>query len=294
VGEWLYPGHVTSGIDANPYIKLRYITRAKKVIDAASEAQPQRRFLHPTYSEKMSTLAQKNGMRSATVKVGLRVWFMAGVVTIRVTTFLLVAACGALCQESPMSSSLPDAPSALVAGRTETFKGPAEEAIPRFAVDSNRGVTRESGLANIARHRYPTFIVLRNDAVQKESNDFFGKYLYPSLLRRNLNYRPSSSSSLVGRAVYAASRIFVTRDESGKGRVNTSYFLGVLSSAAIRTAYRPYWARSASAPFSDFGSTVGNDAGMNLLHEFRPGLQQLMKAHAPKFVSRIEERIGHN
>jgi hypothetical protein len=218
---------------------------------------------------------------------------MAGVVTIRVTTFLLVAACGALCQESPMSSSLPDAPSALVAGRTETFKPPAEAAITRFPVGSSR-VTRESGLANIARRTYPTFIVLRNDAVQKESNDFFGKYLYPSLLRRNLNYRPSSSSSLVGRTVYAASRIFVTRDESGRGRVNTSYFLGVLSSAAIRTAYRPYWARSASAPFSDFGSTIGNDAGMNLLHEFRPGLQQLMKTHAPKFVSRIEERIGHN
>jgi len=263
-------------------------------MDAASGAQPQRRFPHPTYTEKMSTLAQKNGMPSATVKLGLRVWFMAGVVTIRVTTFLLVAACGALCQESPMSSSLPDAPSALVGGRTETFDARAEEAITGFAVDPNRGVTRESGLANIARHKYPTFIVLRNDAVQKESNDFFGKYLYPSLLKRNLNYRPSSSSSLVGRAVYAASRIFVTRDESGKGRVNTSYFLAVLSSAAIRTAYRPYWARSASAPFSDFGSTIGNDAGMNLLHEFRPGLQQLMKTHAPKFVSRIEDRIGHN
>jgi hypothetical protein len=46
------------------------------------------------------------------------------------------------------------------------------------------------------------------------------------------------------------------------------------------------------APFSDFGSTVGNDAGMNLWHEFGPGIQQLMKSHAPKFVSKIEERIG--
>jgi hypothetical protein len=31
---------------------------------------------------------------------------------------------------------------------------------------------------------------------------------------------------------------------------------------------------------------------MNLFHEFGPGLQQLMKNHAPKFVSRIEERLG--
>jgi hypothetical protein len=47
------------------------------------------------------------------------------------------------------------------------------------------------------------------------------------------------------------------------------------------------------APFSDFGSTVGNDSGMNLWHEFGPDIQQLMKSHAPKFVSKIEEQIGH-
>ena len=92
--------------------------------------------------------------------------------------------------------------------------------------------------------------------------------------------------------MYAASRIFVTRDESGRGRVNTSYFVAVMSTAAIHMANRPYYRRSASAPFSDFGSTVGNDAGMNLLHEFRPGLEQLMKNHAPRFVTQIEERVG--
>jgi hypothetical protein len=31
---------------------------------------------------------------------------------------------------------------------------------------------------------------------------------------------------------------------------------------------------------------------MNLLHEFRPGLEQLMKNHAPRFVTKIEERVG--
>ena len=222
---------------------------------------------------------------------------MAAVVTIRVTAFLLLAACGALCQEhaeKAVSSSLPDAPSALAAARAETVATPTEKAITRLAVVPNRGVTRESGLTSIVRRTQPTFVVLRNQSVQKESGDFFGKYLYPSLLKRNLNYHPSNSSSLMGRAMYAASGVFVTRDESGKGRLNSSYFLGVLSAVAVHTAYRPYWARSSGAPVGDFGSTIGNDAGMNLFHEFRPGLEQLMKNHAPKFVSRIEERIGHN
>ncbi|HZZ15140.1 MAG TPA: hypothetical protein VFE08_04175 [Candidatus Sulfotelmatobacter sp.] len=154
-------------------------------------------------------------------------------------------------------------------------------------------VTRTSALRNIARPAQTSFALVSTAEIpQGSSSDFFDQYLYPALLKRNINYHPSSSDSLVGRAMYAASRIFVTRDESGRGRVNTSYFVAVMSSAAIHMANRPYYRRSASAPFSDFGSTVGNDAGMNLLHEFRPGLEQLMKNHAPRFVTKIEERVG--
>jgi hypothetical protein len=111
------------------------------------------------------------------------------------------------------------------------------------------------------------------------------------LLKQSLRYQPSASDSLMGRATDAASRIFVTRDESGKRRLNTSYFVGVLTSVAVHTASRPYWARSNSAPFSDFGSTVGNDAGVKLLHEFGPGIRQMVTGHMPEFVSRMEERI---
>ncbi|MGA8619117.1 MAG: hypothetical protein WB660_11445 [Candidatus Sulfotelmatobacter sp.] len=64
-----------------------------------------------------------------------------------------------------------------------------------------------------------------------------------------------------------------------------------LTSVAVHTAYRPYWARSPSATFSNFGSTIGSDAGVNLFHEFGPGIQHLVKGHTPKFVSKIEERI---
>ena len=207
---------------------------------------------------------------------------------IRAASFVLLAACSTLCQQRPDSvafSSLPDAPSEMVSSRTATPRTVTQEGL--------KFVTVIGG--NVARPAQPAFTLLyRSEPVQESSNNFFSKYLYPSLLKRNVNYHPSTSDSFMGRAVYAASRILVTRDDSGRGRLNTSYFLAVLSSAAIHTAYRPYWARSASAPFSDFGSTMGNDAGMNLLHEFRPGLQQLMKNHAPRFVSKIEQRIGRN
>ncbi len=67
-----------------------------------------------------------------------------------------------------------------------------------------------------------------------------------------------------------------------------------MASVANHTAYRPYWTRSTSATFNDFGSTIGSDAGMNVFHEFGPGIRQMVKGLTPKFVSRIEERITHD
>ena len=68
----------------------------------------------------------------------------------------------------------------------------------------------------------------------------------------------------------------------------------MLTSVAIHTAYRPYGARSTSATFNNFGSTIGSDAGINVYHEFGPGIRQIVKGHTPKFVSRIEERITND
>ncbi len=127
--------------------------------------------------------------------------------------------------------------------------------------------------------------------IQKEPDNSVGRNAYPSLLGQDLRYLPSTSSSLMGRATYAASRILFTRDNSGKGKLNTSYFLGLLSSVASATAHRPYWARSSSETFNNFGSTIGGDAGASVLHEFGPGIRQMVKGLTPKFVSRIKERI---
>jgi hypothetical protein len=244
---------------------------------------------------------------------------------IRVISFLLVAACGALCQSEPSSvdvpqgfhfegstslsleaqrqemrtwRSLPDAPSFQPPTQAEKFQAFVDEARSPLilgAVSVNAGVMRETELEHFTPGPQPSFTTLYKVAlIQKESSAFFGKYLYPSLLKQDPRYYPSTSDSFMGRATYAASRIFITRDDSGKRRLNTSYFLGVLTSVAIATAYRPYWAGSTSAALNNFGTTIGSDAGINVLHEFGPGIRQMVKAHTPKFVSRIEERITHD
>jgi hypothetical protein len=126
---------------------------------------------------------------------------------------------------------------------------------------------------------------------EKASSAFWGKYLYTPMQKEEPRAYALTSGNLIGRATYAASCILVTRDDSGRERLNTSYFLGVLASVAIHTSHRPYWARSASATFNDFGSTIGGDAGINVFHAFEPDIRQIVRGHTPKFVSRIEERV---
>jgi len=286
----------------------------------------------------MSILAQTNATWSANVEAGsgpsrrgakkslaaLQDRAMVKrIAPIRVISFLLLAACAALCQSERSSAdlvqglrfdgshspevqpqamrswrSLPDAPSVQPPTQAEkfhTFVNEARSPLTLGAAAVNAGVMRETELAHVTPGPQPSLTALYRVAfIQKESSAFFGKYLYPSLLRQDPRYYPSTSSSFLGRATYAASRILITRDDSGKRALNSSYFLGVLTSVAIATAYRPYWARSTSATFKTFGSTIGSDVGINLLHEFGPGIRQMLKGHTPKFVSRIEESITHD
>jgi hypothetical protein len=244
------------------------------------------------------------------------------IASIRVTSFLLLAACGALCQSDRASAdlrrgaqldgsqspemlrqemrtwrSLPDAPSVhppTQAEKFHTFVNEARSPLTLGAVAVDAGAMRETELSPVTPGPQPSLTARYKVAlIQKESSAFFGKYLYPSLLRQDPRYYPSTSSTFLGRATYAASRILITRNDAGNRALNSSYFLGVLTSVAIATAYRPYWARSTSATFKTFGSTVGSDIGIDLFHEFGPGIRQRLRGHAPKFVSRIEERIPH-
>jgi hypothetical protein len=235
-------------------------------------------------------------------------------IAVHVVSFCLVGATGALCQsERPMGGglhevsfrgtksvgerhsqgvawkSLPDAPSAQVAIRNDRLHGGLEGLPKTGSVAEFMRTTELQSVTSASALSFET--VDKTSLGQKERGAFLEKYLYPSSSKKSLRYRASSSDSLMGRARDAASGIFVTRDDSGRRRWNTSYFVGVLTSVAAHNASRPYWARSGSVPIGDVGSTFGNDAGMNLLHEFGPGLRTMVTGHMPGFVFRIEDRI---
>jgi hypothetical protein len=200
---------------------------------------------------------------------------------------VLTAVSAAFCQSG--EQSLLDCPSAKTAKQTER--------LPRFdslasVLPGNIVPERNAALARI-------FAVSTSDQTQEEINRV-RKLFYPAGIKRPFTSAvPSASSSadgegLLGRAARAASQTVLAREESGKSRLNTAYLLRTLASAAADSASKPYWRRSPTDPVGNFGSSVGNDAGTNLWHEFGPSIEHAMKNNAPKFLSRIEEQIAHS
>lgn len=246
---------------------------------------------------------------------------MNRIVPIWVISFVLLRACAALCQNERASADLlqgdrsnspevqgqemrtwrplPDAPSSVQAPTlAEKFRVFAYESplppVMRVATATS-DVRRGPELRHFSPE--PRSRLIPSDELlfpQNNSTNFVVRYLCPPLVKRSMLYHPSTSTTLIGRTIDAASHIFVTRDESGKKRLDASYFLGILSLVAAHSARRPYWARSTSAPFNDFGSMIGNDAGLNLFHEFEPGIRQMVKGHTPRFAFRVGERLSRD
>ena len=232
-------------------------------------------------------------------------------IAVWIVSFWLAGACVARCQsERPgggvvlgtqvrntlavpneqAAKALPDAPSAVAAIQKQSHENGVGESFPKNAGGAAAVLPQAMELSPAVPPPSAAVVYRAIPEQTQNSGGFFRKYLESSSTPQNLRYQASSRDSLMGRATDAASKVFLTRDESGRRKVNTPYFVGVLTSIAMHKAERPYWLRSGGVPIGDFGSTVGNDAGMNLLHEFGPGLKQAVTGHVP-FVARIEERI---
>jgi hypothetical protein len=199
-----------------------------------------------------------------------------GIASTGVVGLVLLAACAAVGQSR---ESLPDAPSAVVAAQTQRLNAPVEEAGPATSVGAAVGPVRRDEV-----------LVFNGAASRKNPDDVFRKYLSSTPVRQQPN--SASGGSLMSRATHAAARTVITRNQSGKGKLNTSYLLRTLSAVAKDSASTPYWRRHFSDAAGDFGSTLGSDAGMNLWHEFGPGIERALKSHVPDFLSKIEGRIG--
>lgn len=231
--------------------------------------------------------------------------------------FFLVATSAAFCQKQPVADlsqglqadvsksseaqgeqtsawrSLPDAPLPVRAAKEAEKIESVHEANSSLLLGKNNldGMMRETELPHGAPGQLSVTTVDRTTPAERPSG-FWGRYLYGPAPNHATMADSSTDGSFVGRVAYAASRIVLTQDEAGRNHLNTAYLFRVLTLAAIHASARPYWARSSTATFGDFGSAIGGGAGENVVHAFQPEIGQVVKKITPRFVSRIERRIS--
>jgi hypothetical protein len=97
--------------------------------------------------------------------------------------------------------------------------------------------------------------------------------IFPSLLHQDPRYLRRREGTARSRVVYALSRLFITRTDSGKNQFNFSELGGAATSIAISNAYYPD-GRSVGNNIERYGVQLGFDAASNVLKEFWPDLKR--------------------
>jgi hypothetical protein len=192
------------------------------------------------------------------------------------------------------SNKLPDAPSSSAITdrlRFEVFRENAVSPLTFASAGMNAALMQARSPYGVNYSWTRSYTVA---LAQRESNQFLSSYLFPKLFNQDPRYHPAQTEKTMGRALYAASRVLITRKDDGSKTLNTSYLLSTLLTSSLANAYRPYWARSASNTFSDVGSTIGGDAGFNLFREFWPQFSRTLSSHTPKSFKKIGEKFSGN
>jgi hypothetical protein len=127
-----------------------------------------------------------------------------------------------------------------------------------------------------------------------ESREFFGNFLFPTLLRQDPRYFPKRTGSVLSRAWYAATRVVVTRNDSGREMFNFSEVMGVAFSKALSNAYYPNRYCGGLDTTANILGTFQSDATSNLLREFWPDIRKIVHKHTPQRFQSLEERLTVN
>jgi len=124
-----------------------------------------------------------------------------------------------------------------------------------------------------------------------ESRRFIQTVALSTILHEDPRYFPSHRRSLISRSWYAATRVAITRNDSGNNTFNTSELLGTLFTSSLQNSYYPRRERNFSETMNRFTGALSSDAIGNLQREFTPDMKRLFRKHAPKEIQKIEEKL---
>lgn len=104
------------------------------------------------------------------------------------------------------------------------------------------------------------------------TGNFMTEGIFPSLLKQDPRYFRMAEGPKRKRTLYALTRIFVTKTDSGKTAVNFSELLGNATAAGIGLSYYPD-NRNAPDYLLNWGTQLGTDATSQVLKEFWPDVK---------------------
>jgi len=125
-----------------------------------------------------------------------------------------------------------------------------------------------------------------------EARSFFQSFLMPAVLHQDPRYFSSPSTKFFPRLLYAASRVLVTRSDSGQNTVNTSLLAGTAITTALSNAYYPRSERSLGDSLNRFGGSFLGGVQTNILREFWPDITRILRKHEPHGMRIFEDRVG--
>ena len=102
---------------------------------------------------------------------------------------------------------------------------------------------------------------------------FFGIGVYPTILHTDPRYYRMGNGGVIRRGWYAATRVFVTRTDSGRHIFNTPEMLATATSSGISRAYYPSDERNAGDFAYSMGARIAFDGVYNLVKEFWPDVR---------------------
>jgi len=102
------------------------------------------------------------------------------------------------------------------------------------------------------------------------STEFFGTFLFASVLRRDPRYFVSLRGGPWRRMGYGLSRLVVTRTDAGTEGVNWPGMLGPLFAESLANSYLPVKEQTAGRTFRRYGLRLGFTAGSNIVKEYWP------------------------
>lgn len=109
--------------------------------------------------------------------------------------------------------------------------------------------------------------------IEGESVAILREGFFPSILHQDPRFYRKGSGGLVNRAVYAATRTLITRQDSGKRAFNFSSILASGGAAGLTLAYYPDRSQNTTQVFETFASNVGGIAITNVFREFGPEIK---------------------